>query len=154
MPRRRDAAWLAAGESEGSYKEAYHLVLVKCYSYPVSRITIRRLLKSASSHTCFSPWLESKFCFARSGPAIKLLFFCWSIWSQDCIQYSRKGRMKGRIEKLKDSWKDSYFSFNSLTLAPTELSWSSSLFFLLSVFLRFLDTVTKLKKMICCMHVC
>lgn len=51
-----------------------------------------------------------------------------------------------------ENWKEVYFSFNSLTLAPTELSWSSSLFFLLSVFLRFLDT-HKTKKVILCVCV-
>lgn len=45
-----------------------------------------------------------------------------------------------------EHWKEVYFSFNSLTLAPTELSRSSSLFFLLSVFLRFLDTQTHTKQ--------
>lgn len=39
-----------------------------------------------------------------------------------------------------ERWRKAYFSFNSFTLAPTELSCSSSLFFLFSVFLRFLDT--------------
>lgn len=54
------------------------------------------------------------------------------------VEYSCNGRIKGRNDTV-EYWMEAYFSFNSLTLAPTELSWFSSLFFLFSVFLRFLD---------------
>ena len=55
-------------------------------------------------------------------------------WNTAETELWKAGRRDGKL---------SYFSFSSLTLAPTELSWSSSLFFLLSVFLRFLNTQTQ-----------
>lgn len=47
------------------------------------------------------------------------------------------------LKEQVEGFEDTYFSFSSLTLAPTEFSWSSSLFFLLSVFLRFLNVQKK-----------
>lgn len=52
-------------------------------------------------------------------------------------QQQNRGSRTGSVKAAR-----TYFSFNSLTLAPTEFSSSSSLFFLLSVFLRFLQTNT------------